>query len=644
MSDTQVLHFFGGKGGAGKTTLSAAFALTLAEKLGKDKILLATFEPSSGFSDLFKKKPGPKPQKIVPGKGNGGLFIAELEQKPYAEAFVKAYRAALTAAVTKGALLSEEDIQKVLLASTTQMGEVATLFALMDMLNTKEFDRIVIDGLGTAHTLRVLDQVTSLRKLIGMVRGERPGKQPKSAPPRPPSPVDEYATKCEQLTALLTDPARFAFHIVALAEPVPEAQTRLLFNGLRERNIPIDEIRTNQIEDGQGSIIAQRRRGLQAPHVRKYQSLGVKVELVGRRVVGPRGLDDLKKFAKEVATGKETKTLAFSPSEGPPPLVSAPSRPPIEAPPLPPTRFIFFVGAGGVGKSSCAAAAAVTLTEKEGPVLLISTDPAHSLSDVLQSRLTDTETQVKGTKGLYAREIDIPNWFAAFRKRLKEKAEAAFGPEAKGQEFAVDRELIRNLLDAAPSGMDELAAMSSLTDALVQERFKRIVIDPAPAGHTFRILELPAVAKEWFTTLHTVFNKYRAKGLGPLADEMAAQLKHIARFEAAIVNPSECRFVVVTRGEEMAVPAVERLAEYLKGMKLPVERVLLNRLLPKTTCAVTEERRNHELEAAKVFEKKVGLPLTVTPALGRHPAGLRELKQFRTSWYALTPTAKIKAA
>ena len=60
--------------------------------------------------------------------------------------------------------------------------------------------------------------------------------------------------------------------------------------------------------------------------------------------------------------------------------------PPMAAPPIPPTRFIFFVGSGGVGKSSCAAAAAVTLTEKEGPVLLLSIDPSHSLSDVLQSR------------------------------------------------------------------------------------------------------------------------------------------------------------------------------------------------------------------------------------------------------------------
>ncbi len=646
MSDEQVLHFFGGKGGAGKTTLSMAFAINLSDRLGKDKVLLVSIEPNGGLSDLVKKKLTAKPTKLANGKGVGGLWAAEMEPAALAEAWNVGYRAALQASAVKGVIFDEGDVAKLLLASTTHFGEPAAMFSLLDLLDSKEFDRIVIDGLGAAHTLRLIDEATHLRKFIGLIRGEKPGKALKSAPPRPAHPLDEYAAKCERLMALLRDPTKFAFHLVALAEPVPEAQTRYLFNQLRERGIPVVEILADQIEDGKDSREVANRRGLQAPHIRKYQTLVPPdaVELIQRRIVGPRGFDEMKKFAKEVGSGKETKALQFSAAEGPPALVRAPSMPPIAAPPLPPTRFIFFVGSGGVGKSSCAAAAAVTLTEKEGPVLLISTDPAHSLSDVLQSRLTDTETQVKGTKGLYAREIDFANWYTNLRRKLKEKAEAAFGPEVKGQEFAIDRELIRNLLDTAPHGIDELSAMFALTDALVQERFKRIVIDPAPVGDTFRILELPELLKTWITAVHAILLKHRAKGFGPLADELAAMLKHTKRFEEAIMNPAECRFVVVTRGEEMAEPPAARLVEYLKAKKLPVERVLVNRVLPKTTCPVTEERRTNELTNAKVVEKKIGLPVTVAPALGRHPAGLRELKAFRTAWYALSATSKIKAA
>ncbi len=638
------LHYFGGKGGSGKTTLSTAYSLNVFDDDQKQKVLLVSFEPNGGLSDLLKKKLSAKPAKLLPGKGNGGLFAAELDLKALAENLAKSLKPALAASVTKGVLLADDDIKKMLDAATANLGEVAAVIYLDELITSHEYDQVVIDGLAAAHSIRLLDQPAALRRLIALVRGEKPSKG--KPQPRPPSPLDEMAAKADHAIALLKDPARFTFHLTALAEPVPEAQTtRYLFKQLQERGINVAEIIADQIEDGKASREVANRRGLQAPHIRKYLTLTPKVELLARRIVGPRGIDEVKKFGKEWASGKETKALAFSAAEGPPALVRAPSMPPIAAPPLPPTRFIFFVGSGGVGKSSCAAAAAVTLTEKEGPVLLISTDPAHSLSDVLQSRLTDTETQVKGTKGLYAREIDFANWYGNLKKKLKERAEAAFGPEVKGQEFALDRELWRNLWDTAPNGMDELAAMSALTDALVQERFKRIVIDPAPSGNALRVLELPAIAKEWFGALHTIANKYRAKGMGPLADELAALLKHVKRFEDAIINPAECRFVVVSRGEEMAIPPVERLVEYLKAKKLPAERVLVNRVLPKTTCPVTEERRKNELDVAKALEKKIGLPVTVAPALGRHPAGLRELKAFRTAWYALSaPAAKTKAA
>ena len=286
----------------------------------------------------------------------------------------------------------------------------------------------------------------------------------------------------------------------------------------------------------------------------------------------------------------------------------------------------------------------VTLTEKEGPVLLISTDPSHSLSDVLQSRLTDTETQVKGTKGLYARELDTNGWFNALKKRIKENADKAFNAALKGGDVPSDRELLKGLLDVAPPGMDELPGVSVLTDALIQERFKRIVVDPAPANHQVRILELPETAKTWLTAVHTLLSKYKTKGLGPLADELALLIKQLARFEQALLAPNEARFVVVTRGEELAASRTERLVELLKAKKVAVERVLVNRVVPKSTCAKCENRRKNELNAAKLMEKKIGLPVTVAPALGRHPAGLRELKAFRTSWYALSATSKVKAA
>lgn len=645
MSDASLLHFFGGKGGAGKTTLSLAYALGLADKFGKDKVLVLSFEPNGGLSDVLKKKLGGKPTKLTTGKGSGGLFAAETDTEAAAALYNAAAKPAFAELAKDGALLSKDDVLKLLNASLGASSEPGTWFQILEWLDTKAFDRIVVDGLSTAHTMRLFELPEAMRRVIALARGEKPVRG-KIVPPVPKegSAVDALVAKLERLAALFKDPTRFSFHMVASAEPVGDVQARQLFAFIKERNIALEEVVVNQIEDGKASPLVAGRRGLQAPHVRKFQAFGARTELVHRRILGPRGLEEFKKFAKEIGSGKETKALQFAPSEGPPALVRAPSMPPIVAPPLPPTRFIFFVGQGGVGKSSCAAAAAVTLTEKEGPVLLLSTDPAHSLSEVLLCRLTDTETQVKGTKGLYSREIDFDNWFASLKKRIKERSEAAFGPEVKGQEFAIDRDLVRNLLDLAPVGMDELCALSAVTDALVQERFKRIVIDPTPTSDVMRMLELPAVAKEWMGQVIAVLSKYRAKGTGTLVDDLNAMVRHIERFEKAILNPAEARFVVVTRGDELAVPPAERLVEYLKSKNVPVDRVLVNRVFPKTTCPVTEERRKNELDAAKIFEKKIGLPVTAAPALGRYPAGLRELKAFRTAWYALSATAKVKAA
>jgi arsenite/tail-anchored protein-transporting ATPase len=674
MSDATVLHFFGGKGGVGKTTLAAAYALRLADEAPKEKVLLVSLDPVRSLSDLMGKELSGKPARVegvegeaMPeakgkgkgkgkGKAEGGLWAMELEPGALVKPFLAKYLPALQKVAVKGTHLSEEELGKLYAQAVPGLEELLALLHVVELLEGGEFDRVVVDTAPTSHTLRLLDIPQGLRKLLGLVRAgaERAtsGKGKKAAASAavsaPQAYLEEVGARVEKLLALLKDPARAAFHLVALAEPVPEAQTRMFFTQLRERGIPVVELVVNQVEERDANCPAcAGRRGLQAPHVRKYQSLdkNVPVHLVGKREVAPRGLEALKEFSQTWASGKETKALEFAAAEGPPALVRAPSMPPIAAPPLPPTRLIFFVGQGGVGKSSCAAAAAVTLTEKEGPVLLISTDTAHSLSDVLQSRLTDVETQVKGTKGLYARELDVPAWFNTLRKRWKEKAERAFeGAPRTGSDVPADLSLLRNLLDFAPPGIDELAALSCLTDALVQERFKRIVVDAAPMVNSMRVVELTDVARGWFSALHGVLSKHKAKGLGDLADDMAAFLKHIKRFEDALASPGESRFVVVTRGEELATERTGRLVEYLKERKLQVERVLVNRVGPKATCPRCENRRKNELEAAKLIEKRLGLPVTVAPALGRHPAGLRELKAFRTAWYALSATAKTKAA
>ncbi len=89
MADGPVLHFFAGKGGAGKTTLATAHALNILEDNGKARVLLVSLEADSGVADLLKKKLSSKPTKLATGKGTGGVTAIELDFEALAEAFNK---------------------------------------------------------------------------------------------------------------------------------------------------------------------------------------------------------------------------------------------------------------------------------------------------------------------------------------------------------------------------------------------------------------------------------------------------------------------------------------------------------------------------------------------------------------------------
>jgi arsenite-transporting ATPase len=640
MKDGQLLHFFCGKGGSSKTLLSSAFALQAATK---QKWLLVSWENRGSLSELLQTKLSHQPKKLDGKKEGVTLYAAECDRAKLAEKWASAWRASLEKYAQKAGNLTKDEVLKLIVPATESLKDVAGLFWLWELLETQRFDKIVVDGPSVGASLKLLGALPRLRAYLSLLRNEKASKTSKTAA-KQPLPLGEWVELCEKLSSWMKNPESFAWHIVALAEPLAEAQTKSLLAELKLQGMAPAELLVAQVEAKDEGPAVFARRGLQAPSVRKYGSWCSKVSLVKRRVQAPVGLEGLLAFAKSWDPLGETKALAFAAHEGPPPLVKTPSMPDIAAPPLPPTRFLFFGGPGGGGKSTCAVAAAVALTEKEGPVLLLSTDLAHSLSDVLQNRLMDAESQVRGTKGLYARELDPQVWLNGLKKRLREKLSWAWAADASGADLGWAKDLIKNLLELAPPELEDFAIIHVLTDALVQERFKRIVIDLPDDLTAFRFLDAIAPIRSWLQSLRGVFSRHRSKGFAAFLEEVAFLEQRLARFESALSNPAESRFILVGRAEASVVSAFQRSIAFLKTHKFPLERVILNRVLPKSTCAVTEKRRAQELEVAKQMDKKLHVPLTVAPALGRFPAGLRELKAFRTAWYALSIAPRSKAA
>ncbi|MBK1734916.1 arsenical pump-driving ATPase, partial [Halorhodospira abdelmalekii] len=199
------------------------------------------------------------------------------------------------------------------------------------------------------------------------------------------------------------------------------------------------------------------------------------------------------------------------------------------------TRNLFFTGKGGVGKTSLACASALALAEQGKRVLLISTDPASNIDEVLETDLDDTPRPVQGVEGLHALNIDPEKAAAAYRERV-------VGPYREQLPEAVVRSMEEQLSGACTV---EIAAFDAFADLLgnprAAEGYDHLVFDTAPTGHTLRLLSLPSA---WTGYIET--NTSGTSCLGPL-EGLAAQKETYAGAVAALADGARTTLVLVSR-------------------------------------------------------------------------------------------------
>ena len=153
-------------------------------------------------------------------------------------------------------------------------------------------------------------------------------------------------------------------------------------------------------------------------------------------------------------------------------------------------------------------------------------------------------------------------------------------------DVAFDRAVVRDLLDLAPGGLDELCALLTVTETLfppgaAAPRHDLVVVDTAPTGHTLRLLALPGLALEWVRALLTTLLKYRQiLGLGALASDLVELSRGLRQLQTLLADPRQARVVVVTRAA--ALPRLEtiRLLRRLDALGLTVSALIVNALTP----------------------------------------------------------------
>jgi arsenite-transporting ATPase len=303
--------------------------------------------------------------------------------------------------------------------------------------------------------------------------------------------------------------------------------------------------------------------------------------------------------------------------------------------------LLLFGGKGGVGKTTCAAAAAVDLASSypDRPVLLISTDPAHSLGDVLGVALgNDVRPVPGGPRNLHARELDAAAGFTAIKARYRDAIDGLFARLLPEGAISVegDRRAFRDLLELAPPGLDELMAIVEVSDALYAADGSRLlVIDTAPTGHALRLLEMPTLVHDWVKALMRILLKYqsvtRAGDLGVLLVQMS---RGLTRLRAVLVDPSRTAFVAVSRPGALPLAETERMIQRIRRLQIPIMSVLVNALGAGhcTRCRRARLEQDRTLRAVRRSRTLARYPLIVAPAVVPPPRGANELRDWRNMW------------
>lgn len=227
-----------------------------------------------------------------------------------------------------------------------------------------------------------------------------------------------------------------------------------------------------------------------------------------------------------------------------------------------PTRHLFFTGKGGVGKTSLSTAAALTLADAGKKVLLVSTDAASNLDEMLGIELRNTPVPVPGAPGLSVLNIDPDNAAESYRHRVL----AQMGASASEEELSTVREQLSGACTTEIASFDEFSSL--LSDGA--EHYDHIVFDTAPTGHTLRLLSLP---KAWTGFLDG--NDRGASCLGPHSGLKMQEVRFKAAL-AALSDPAKTTVILVTRPDKGAIAEAARTSQELRELGLNNQRLAIN--------------------------------------------------------------------
>jgi arsenite/tail-anchored protein-transporting ATPase len=297
-------------------------------------------------------------------------------------------------------------------------------------------------------------------------------------------------------------------------------------------------------------------------------------------------------------------------------------------------QLLMFGGKGGVGKTTCAAASALHMSalSPERSLLLVSTDPAHSIRDSLAGWDPPSNLRVQ--------EIDARECL----KRFHAKNSLALERIASAGTF-LDDEDTHKLVNLSLPGLDELMAFLEISDWVIERAYDCIIVDTAPSGHALRLLAMPDLIRRWLAVMDALLAKRRYMkraftghasndSLDAFVAEWAVSM---SRMEKLLRDPARCRFVPVTIADPLAVRETEILVRQLRHRHMPVSELVVNQLHRTGRCPSCS--RAHQVERRGIESLRIMAVLSSNRFWGIEllPNEVRGQSALRSFWSHAAP-------
>ncbi|MBE3093207.1 MAG: TRC40/GET3/ArsA family transport-energizing ATPase [Actinobacteria bacterium] len=590
--------FFSGKGGVGKSTMSCATAVWLANK--GYKTLLVTTDPAPNLGDIFEQEIG---HKITPIDGVKNLFAIEIDPNIASDV----YRERIISPMRE--ILDEKSLQVIKeQLNSPCVEEVAAFDKFIESMDEPQYDVVIFDTAPTGHTIRLLELPSgwseTLQKSASTCIG--PGASLQSA-----------KLKYEKAITYLQDKNKTSFIFVLKPENSSIIETKRSIKEISKLGIKTSALIINGLlpEEACTDSFFEKKKEEELANVKKIEEefkylTKIFYPLRESELSGIRLLENVGRFLYDGQKEEDVTDLsnknAFEDIDEFKITDEAKDIYDLFYPEKNETRYIFFTGKGGVGKSTIACITSVYLAGKGLKTLIVTTDPASHLNDIFGQKITHSPKEIIGVDNLFAARIDQKKALKEYKKRILEAV--------KDQDIETKKSIEEDLNSPCA---EEMSAFEKFMSYFESNGYDVVIFDTAPTGHTLRLLELPTDWKGFID-------------LGSLAKKTSEDTKNKYNNVIEIMrNSKKSTFIFVMYPEYTPIIEAWRASEDLKKqVGINTALVAVNYILPQEYGNNTffKNRKKQQKKYLLEIKERFKVPMIKIPLFKDEPTGLEKLK------------------